>query len=95
MALDPTFVYGNYVESGLWAALGVAALVRRNCTSSWVLGTTLIVFGASDCVEAGTGAWYSPWWLLAWKASCVAVILASGLRVLAVRRRRLAAVGGG
>jgi hypothetical protein len=35
--------------------------------------TTLIflLFGGSDIVEVQTGAWWSPWWLFVWKASCV------------------------
>ncbi|MBE7458640.1 MAG: hypothetical protein KJ057_17160 [Phycisphaerae bacterium] len=36
---------------------------------------TFLAFGASDVVEADTGAWWRPWWLLAWKAACLAVLL--------------------
>ena len=33
---------------------------------------SFFAFGISDFVEIHTGAWYRPWWLLAWKATCVA-----------------------
>jgi hypothetical protein len=90
MALDPIFVYGNYIEACLWAGMGVAALLKRNSGWSVALGCALVLFGASDVVEVRTGAWYDPWWLFAWKGICVALILWFGLSVLAVRRRRMA-----
>src|SRR4051812_337212 len=90
MALDPIFVYGNYVESCVWAGIGVVALVKRNSRWSLLLGVTLIVFGISDIVEAHTGAWYDPWWLFVWKALCVLLVLVSGFRVLRIRRQRQA-----
>lgn len=88
MNLDPTFVYGNYVEAILWAGIAVVALVRRNSRWGYALSAALLAFGVSDLVEAQTGAWYDPWWLLAWKALCVALILAVGLIVLRIRRGR-------
>jgi hypothetical protein len=88
MALDPTFVYGNYVESCLWAGMGLVALVKRKSGWSLLLGFTLILFGASDVVEAHTGAWYSPWWLFAWKAACVLLIIWFGLKVWAISRHK-------
>jgi hypothetical protein len=30
-----------------------------------------LFFGGSDIVEVQSGAWWSPWWLFVWKASCV------------------------
>jgi hypothetical protein len=94
MTLDPTFVYANYAESCLWAGLGVAAAVKRNGPASWLLAATLVAFGISDVVEAQTGAWYEPWWLLAWKAVCILLILIFGGLVLRTQRRRPAAQDG-
>gem|GEM_PF-3089523 len=31
----------------------------------------LALFGVSDFVEVHTGAWWRPWWLLAWKGDCI------------------------
>ena len=86
--MDPVFVYGNYVEAVLWTAMGILSLVRRNSAWSYALAAALLAFGVSDIVESRTGAWYDPWWLLAWKSLCVAMILALGIQVLRVRRRR-------
>jgi len=90
VTLDPTFIYGNYVEACLWAALGILALCKRVDQRGVILGVTLVVFGVSDWVEAHTGAWYRPWWLLAWKAACVLVLLIVGIPLLRKRllRRR-------
>ena len=90
--IDPTFVLSNHIEAGLWAAIGVAMLlssmkhhgvVRKDCV---IAGITFVIFGGSDMVEATTGSWWRPWWLLAWKALCLAVFLM--LIVRYARRRR-------
>ncbi len=85
MTIDPIFAYANYAEACLWTGLGVIAIARRN--SRWSVGLTiaLLGFGVSDIVEVRTGAWYRPWWLLAWKATCVLLILVFGASV--ARRR--------
>jgi hypothetical protein len=88
------FVYLNYLEAGLWIALGLAAAVhalrfhgavRRDLT---ILAINLVAFGLSDVAEARTGAWWRPWWLLAWKSACVGVMLALMIRYAARRMRR-------
>ena len=67
------FVYLNYIEAGMWIALGLGAAVqaqrfrgpvRRDLV---VLAIDLIAFGVSDIIETRTGAWWRPWSLLAWK----------------------------
>lgn len=73
MASDGFYVWANIAECGLWSALAGAALIgyRRRGLG---LCLALLAFGVSDLVETRTGAWYRPWWLLAWKASCVVLI---------------------
>lgn len=68
----------NAVEAALW--IGMAFVVvffgrqpRRISTYLWSL--TLFLFGISDIVELQTGAFWRPWWLLAWKAGCLATFL--------------------
>ena len=86
----------NYLEIGIWcamgAAAGVASLGRRGAARRDLLlaSITLFAFGISDYAENRTGGeWWTPWWLLAWKAGCVLVLLTLLLR--ARRRGRTAA----
>ena len=88
------FVHSNYIEAGLWIVLGIGAVVqavrytgtvRRDLV---ILAVDLIAFGLSDVVETRTGAWWRPWWLLAWKAACIGVMLALLLTYARRRMRR-------
>jgi hypothetical protein len=85
-------VSGNLIEAAFWIAIGLAFLVtafrrppliRNRCLFA---AATFVLFGVSDLVEARTGAWWRPWWLLAWKATCIAAMLA----LLIDHRRRAA-----
>ena len=73
---------GNYIEAGVWFLCAVLLLVKavrgdnRFRRTLLFLTITVAVFGCSDLVEARTGAWWQPWWLLAWKVICVAGLLA-------------------
>ena len=80
-AANDFFRTGNYLEAALWITVaGVFAVlaarrqgtVRRRCALATV---TFFLFGLSDIVEVRTGAWWRPWWLLAWKATCVLAML--------------------
>lgn len=69
----------NYLESGLWCLIGVGLLIRlvvdgifsRYSKVLCVAAVTFFVFGVSDVIEAHTGAWWRPWWLLFIKSGCV------------------------
>ena len=83
----------NYVEIGLWGAIGVVVGVIALRTTGaarrqgLLAAMTLLAFGVSDWFEIRTGGeWWRPWWLLAWKATCVIVLLTLGL--LAYLRKR-------
>ena len=75
--VDEFFEGSNYAEAGLWILIGlifVGFAVRRRGRVQQLCGVAAVVFllfGGSDVVEASTGAWWRPWWLLAWKAACV------------------------
>ena len=81
----------NYAEAGLWAVLGFGFALhalrspnqRLPCL---IAAVTLLAFGASDFIETRTGAWWRPWWLLAWKSACVLVLLALVIRWFRARR---------
>ena len=93
-AIAREFVYANYIEAGLWTVLGAGAAAQAaRCAGTvrrdlLILAVDLIAFGVSDVVETRTGAWWRPWWLLAWKAACVGVMLALLANHLRRRRRR-------
>jgi len=81
MTITPEFRLLNFVEAGLWAVIAVIALaagIRRRGGDRWRcvgIAAALLPFGASDVVEAHTGAWWRPWWLLTWKAACLLALM--------------------
>ena len=80
VTIDPTFVLSNRLEAGLWIvvalAMTVAAVRRRHVRRECMIGAiAFALFGISDLVETTTGAWWRPWWLLAWKAACLVAFL--------------------
>lgn len=83
------FQLANIAEGVLWSSVGlVVALVYKRRTSS-LIAIVLLFFGASDWIEAATGAWWRPWWLLVWKLACVAILTVAV--VIYWRRRRTSA----
>lgn len=86
---------GNYFEGVLWlvVAAGLAvALIRPTYRDlKAIAAVNFAAFGISDFVEAQTGAWWRPWWLLVWKFACGAVMLA--LLVIYLRRKRASKSG--
>lgn len=68
----------NLLEGIFWIGLGVWLVLTRRVERKrrhTVLAVGLVLFGLSDFVEMHTGAWWQPWWLLAWKALCVGVFV--------------------
>lgn len=66
----------NQIEVGLWTLAAVVFLLRAVRDSSCrrqalVAAVAFLFFAGSDAMEVRTGAWWRPWWLLAWKATCV------------------------
>lgn len=80
----------NLVEGLFWIALGGWVIFQQHSFKSPYqlhLGLILIFFGLSDFVEMTTGAWWQPWWLLAWKAACIVIGLI--LIILILKERKL------
>jgi hypothetical protein len=90
--ITDAFRYSNYAEAGLWAVIGSGFIVqavrlRGRARVLCVVGAVaFLAFGGSDVVEARTGAWWRPWWLLGWKAACLVVF--AGLLFSYLRARR-------
>jgi hypothetical protein len=82
LGVDELETNGNYGEAALWWLIALAFVyyalrqqgaARRRC---WTAAVVFLAFGLSDVVEAHTGAWWQPWWLLVWKAACVIAMAA-------------------
>ena len=73
---DPE-VIGNYIEAVFWMTIGtVLGIAGRRTdpafkTLALVACGLFVVFGISDLIEAQTGAWWKPLWLLGWKGLCI------------------------
>lgn len=80
MPPDQFFEIANYAEAGLWFVIACGFAVawlhgRRHIQQLHLCGEIVFTaFGVSDMVEAHTGAWWRPWWLLIWKGVCVIAI---------------------
>jgi protein-S-isoprenylcysteine O-methyltransferase Ste14 len=74
-------VVGNRIEAAFWLAVAVIVGLRarrsrgRLRNLSFVAAVLLVLFGISDLVEARTGAWWHPLWLLIWKGICLTGLL--------------------
>jgi hypothetical protein len=82
----------NWCEAGFWASLGVFVALRSGRFDPRLRRTLrtgaclLALFGLSDVIEAFTGAWWRPPGLLVLKATCLAGLLAIGLRCFRIHR---------
>jgi hypothetical protein len=83
----------NVLELIGWPSLGIL-VARRSLGAAphWrrlgrFAAIVLILFGLSDAVELYTKTWWKPWWLLAWKAICINVLI--GCVIIRIRYKRL------
>jgi len=73
---DPE-VIGNYIEGVFWMTVGIVLGIAGLKTNpefkklSLIACAVFVIFGVSDLVEAQTGAWWRPLWLLGWKGLCL------------------------
>ncbi len=83
------FVFSNYIECGLWCAIGVGfafAWFRYRLPDAAIAVVTFLLFGLSDYIEAHTGAWWKPWPLLMLKGGCIVVFLVLLVRYWRAKR---------
>jgi hypothetical protein len=86
------FRLSNYIEAALWTLIALifaafAIQLKRARRGHLITAAiTFLLFGISDIVEASTGAWYRPVWLLIWKGGCLAIF--AWLLIGYVRRQR-------
>ena len=88
---DSFFATSNYIEAGLWGTIGIGfvvhTMVKGGNATSLIAVVAFFAFGISDVIEASTGAWWRPWWLLVLKGLCLAIFCALLLRHFAARRK--------
>jgi len=82
----------NLWEAVFWFLVGTAVLLRPAAIGltrkeRCLVVVALFAFGISDLVEMKTGAWWKPWWFLAWKASCALTFVALSVNHLKARKR--------
>ena len=83
----------NLGEAALWGLMAAYFLLRfcrANGALRRVFGSLAIaffLFGISDLIEARTGAWWRPAWLLVLKGGCVIVLLAGFRNYYRVKKR--------
>ncbi len=83
----------NFIEMLFWLIVGGGFFVKgfgRNNRYKKLfcfLSVFFVAFGISDGVEVHTGAWYRPWWLLLWKALCIAIFVISWMYYLRNEKR--------
>jgi hypothetical protein len=67
----------NYFEAAMWFGVAITLFIRRDKSNPGLTKLAIItslsfaLFGVSDLVEASTGAWWRPLWLLGLKGLCV------------------------
>ena len=87
----------NVCEGFFWLGLALALAVRTRSAApptkglGFVAAAAFAAFAGTDFVEARTGAWYDPPWLLAYNMACIAVLAICFLRYRVLRRRLIAA----
>lgn len=91
---DNYVTYFNIAEAALWFVISIVLFVKRlksepaEARLQLIAAIAFLFFGFSDVVETQTGAWWRPWWLFVWKASCVIVLV--GTLVTHLRRNKSA-----
>jgi ribose/xylose/arabinose/galactoside ABC-type transport system permease subunit len=67
----------NYVEAAIWFLIAIIVLFYQLKKRTpfgrifYSLSFIIFIFGISDIIEAHTGAWWKPWWLLVLKGACI------------------------
>lgn len=78
LLFDLDFRTFNFVEGIYWLFLGIFVITLSKVISykykKLALFTflILILFSFTDFIEIKTGAYWTPWWLLAWNIICIA-----------------------
>ena len=81
----------NVAEAIFWLVLAVVVALRARSTApplrriGYLVAAAFFAFAGTDLIEAKTGSWYCPLWLLGYNAACVALIVGCYIKYLSVR----------
>lgn len=84
----------NYFESMLWFAIALSVFVKSRITNqelktlAVMVSVTFVLFGISDLVEASTGAWWRPLWLLGLKGLCVLSFIYCWIKYIKIKNQK-------
>ena len=83
----------NIAECILWIIISIILLVKSTRDARdlrrilHILSVSFFLFGISDYIEAHTGAWWTPIWLLFLKGGCIIVFILGFVRYHKITKR--------
>ena len=81
----------NTAEALVWIVIALVIAARASFPRpsprriGFIASAAFVAFAGTDLIEAKTGAWYRPLWLLAYNAVCVAFIVGCYVKYLSLR----------
>ena len=81
----------NIAEALVWIVIALVIATRASFARpgprriGFIASAAFVAFAGTDLIEAKTGAWYRPLWLLAYNAVCVALLAGCYGKYLSLR----------
>jgi hypothetical protein len=85
----------NYFEAGLWFTIALIVFLKINNHNpelkklAIIVSISFAVFSISDVIEASTGAWWRPVWLLVLKALCLLSFIYCWIKYRKIKNNQL------
>ena len=81
--MDALAIFNSF-EAVFWMAIGVWVFRKSRFSHErqrlgLIASVWFVLFGISDIFEVFTGAWWRPWSLLLFKATCVTALITCGM----------------
>lgn len=81
----------NIAEALVWIVIALVIAARASFARAdrrrigFIASAAFLAFAGTDLIEANTGAWYRPLWLLVYNVVCVAFIVGCYVKYLSLR----------
>ena len=81
----------NIAEALVWIVIALVIAARASFARpgprqiGFIASAAFVAFAGTDLIEAKSGVWYRPLWLLAYNAGCVAFIVGCYVKYLSLR----------